>query len=314
MEDSIETVAVAMNTTGTAPDWIELVPAGRVVRGRDRREWFNTNPQGIIDAFNADRRDILLDWEHGSELNAPKGERAPAAGWIEGLELRAGAIWGRVRWTPKGGADVAERGYRYVSPTFLYHSATREIGRLKSAALVHTPNLELTALNRTENTMDEDMDKIVRALSLDPAKASIAGILSAIEKLRNGEGASAMNAAQDMEGYVPRRDYELAIAQLQEYRERDTDRREAEIEEAVNSVIAVGDPSFPPARREEYIAMCRERGGLERFREIMVPDASRSLALNAMEGRTAPSRGSTVTAAERDIYETMGVDPTKVRN
>jgi len=313
MDHSIETLAVAMNATGTAPEWIELVPAGTVVRGRDRREWLNTKPQGIIDAFRAERRPVVLDWEHGSELNAAKGERAPAAGWVEELEMRAGAIWGRIRWTPKGGADVAERSYRYVSPSFIVNRITNEITRLKSAALTHAPNLELTALNRTENTMGEDMNKIARALGLDPAKASIAGILSAIEKMR-GDGADpAMNTMQDADAHVPRRDYELAIAQLQELRERENDRRDAEIEETVNNVIAVGDPSFPPARRDEYIAMCRERGGLERFREIMVPDATRSLSVSRLDRHDAPSQRSRSTDSERSIYATMGVDPAKVR-
>lgn len=307
MEDTFEVGAVAMNAEGTAPDWIELIPAGPIVRGRDRREWMNVAPQRIVDAFHASGRPIVIDWEHGSELNAARGERAPAAGWIEDMELRGGAVWGRARWTPKGGEDVAQRGYRYVSPTLLFDGTTREILQLKSVGLTHNPNLELKAMNKMEESTDTDMAKIARALSLDPAKASIASVLSAIEKLRNGEGVPAMNAALDTDAYVPRRDYELAVAQLQEYREREYERHEVEIEEAVNSVIGVGDPAFPPAKREEYLAMCRERGGLERFREIMVPDPSRSLSRSLMDNATPPRARRTLGGDAGEILGNLGL-------
>lgn len=310
MGKNIEIVSVALNAEEVAPEWIELVPAGTTVRGRDQRYWFNTDPRRILNAFRSHGRPVVLDWEHGSELNAGKGERAPAAGWIEELRLQGGAIWGRVGWTPKGKADVIERGYRYISPTFAIDPTTREIARLKSAALTHEPNLELRALNKMDGNTATALPKIARALSLEP-DADEGTILAAIEKLLNRDIDPAMNFSQDNDTVVPRRDYELAIGQLNEFRERERDRLEGEIVETVDSVIAIGDPSFPPAKRDTYLAMCREEGGLERFREIMVPNPSRSLARNVVDGRALNSSRHSGTEEERAILEIMGVDPAK---
>lgn len=75
------------STEGNLPEWVELVPSGQVV-GRDGRAWINSDPQAIIAAFADSGADLPVDIEHATELKAPLGDPAPAAGWV--LELNRG--------------------------------------------------------------------------------------------------------------------------------------------------------------------------------------------------------------------------------
>ncbi|MCS5517678.1 phage protease [Pseudomonas qingdaonensis] len=99
------------STEGRAPEWIELIPAGPTITGRDGRTWLfdELAQQLVLAAFTSRAIDMVIDWEHASEVSAPQGEAAPAAGWIDRLEIRANALWGHVAWTPRAGEQVAAR-------------------------------------------------------------------------------------------------------------------------------------------------------------------------------------------------------------
>lgn len=103
---------------GDAPEWIELIPAGPSIIGRDDRNWMNDRPEVVVERFQAYDRDIPVDFEHATELKAPKGEKAPAAAWITDLENRYGAVWGKVEWNQAGHDAVMHREYRYYSPVW----------------------------------------------------------------------------------------------------------------------------------------------------------------------------------------------------
>ena len=128
------------------PEWVELIPAGEVI-GRDGRHWINNGPPRIIQAFIASGLDLPVDIEHSTELKAPKGEAAPAFGWVSKLKEIAGAIWGRIEWNEAGRQIVATRQYRYLSPVIKYGRTNGEILALTSVALTNMPNLHLPALN-----------------------------------------------------------------------------------------------------------------------------------------------------------------------
>jgi phage I-like protein len=66
------------------------------------------------------------------------------------------ACWGRAEWTATAREMIANREYRYLSPSFLFHAATGAIVRLKGAGLVHNPNLHLAALASQDTEMDTD--------------------------------------------------------------------------------------------------------------------------------------------------------------
>ena len=263
---------LALNRTaeGGEPEWVELLPPGPRVVGRDGREWVHDQAAEVVAAFNA-ARPLPLDYEHATDLAAPRGEPAPAAGWIEALELREGAIWGRVAWTPRGAEAVRNREYRFHSPVFTYEKLTGRILRLDGAALTNSPNLPLRALNR-EHEEGPPMKRLLDALGLAEAATEDQAV-AAVSALR-GELATATNRAEtpDLERFVPRADYDAAVARATNAEQQMADRaaaaRNAEIETAVDEAVAAG--KVTPATADYYRAMCRAEGGLEKFREFVL--------------------------------------------
>lgn len=135
------------------PEWIELLPAGPEVEGFDGRRWRNDSPDRIVAAFQRRDRPMVIDWEHATETRAPNGLDAPAAGWVDRLEVRSGAIWGHVKeWTARARQQLAEKAYRFLSPVFQFEKKSGRIVALTSAALTNAPNLRLTALNSRQVT------------------------------------------------------------------------------------------------------------------------------------------------------------------
>src|SRR5690606_8247818 len=85
------------------PEWRVLVPApdaDGVIKGIDGRWWRNANPAAVAASFD---RPIPVDISHATELRVPRGEDAPAVGWIEELRVNDdGSISGRIEWTEHG--------------------------------------------------------------------------------------------------------------------------------------------------------------------------------------------------------------------
>lgn len=263
----------ALNVEGAAaPEWIELIPAGAVVAGFDGRRWANPDPAAVVAATNRAGQPIPLDWEHATEVRAPKGEEAPAAGWVEALEVREGAVWGRVEWTPRAANQVGAKEYRFVSPVFLYgRTAPHPISRLTSVALTNSPNLQLTALNRREpdrafeETRDVNLTERLRAALGLPADANDDAIVAAAS-----EAKAANSRSVDLTKYAPRADLETATNRATTLQtELDAIKstaQDAAIEAALNAAQSAG--KITPASRPEYLAMCKREGGLESFTRL----------------------------------------------
>ncbi len=294
--------------TGGAPDWVMLVPAGPKITGRDGRWWQVSNPQTVVDRFDPGK-EPQIDIEHSSEIKAPQGEPAPAVGWIKGLEVRGGAIWGRVEWTPLGASLVSERAYRYLSPVFTFDFNTGEIGKLMSAGLTNEPNLELAALNRTQQ--ETEMDRaVLEALGLN-ATATAADAVVAITTLR-GERDTARNAAQtpDPARFVPVADHQLALNRIQTFEAEATARRDAAINTAVDGAIAAG--KIAPSSRDFYIAACRAEGGLDRFTSH-IASAPVVVPSSGLDGKSAADQSETqggLSEPELAVCRMFGTDPT----
>lgn len=253
------------------PEWIQLLPAGPAIRGSDGRVWTLPDPAPLITAFTARNKPLVVDWEHASELRAPQGLDAPAAGWIDQIEERAGAIYGHVEWTPKAAAQIQAKEYRFLSPAFTYQKADARIIELISAGLTNQPNLNLTALNQEQNRMD--LTAICAALGLD-ASADIPAIVAAINALK-GEGeaaASATNRQQpDLQKFIPRPDYDAALNRAAQAEQKLADIATAQlnqqIETALNTALQAGQ--ICPATVEFYRAGCQKDGGLEAFNQFL---------------------------------------------
>ncbi len=295
------------------PDLIELLPAGPRIEGRDGRVWRLDDPQRVIAAFARRGSDLPVDVEHASHVKGARGEPAPAVGWIKGLEVRDGAVWGRVNWTDAGRDLIQTQAYRYVSPVFT-HAADGRVGQLVSVALTNIPNLHLAALNREGTNKENVMDPaVLEALGLAP-NASAADAVVAINRLRE-ERALALNRAEapDPDKFVPRETHELALNRVRALEEAEAARLEAEITEAVDAAVEAG--KVAPANRDFYLAACRAEGGLERFRAAM--ENAPVVVSEAPGGASAPAAqtsGGTAGAArlgeeELAVCRQLGISP-----
>jgi phage I-like protein len=275
------------STDQGAPAWIELFPAGPRIDARDGRTFY-ANTAAVLAAFQANRGPLPIDYEHGQDLLAARGEAAPAAGWIVAVEDRGGAVWGQVEWTDRAAQMIAAREYRFLSPAF-NHTKDFKITRLLGAALVNRPALELTALSREQpnqenetmkaiakalgladgasedaivaslNASGEERKAICRALRIDEA-SDAAALTAAIAELATAKGKADADATALAVLQTQLKDAQTALAGLQT---KDADR---EIAIALDKAAAEG--KITPASREGYLAMCKVEGGLERFRAL----------------------------------------------
>lgn len=291
---------VGLAADGSPPAWVMLIPAGAKVEALDGRKFSNSNPQAVIDAFNADPRDVPIDWEHATEKRAPKGEEAPAAGWILAMEVRGGEVWGKVEWTPRAEEMLRAKEYRYLSPAFWFSKAGRIVQRIVSAGLVNRPALDMPALANDarnqpgETRSEEDMDpKLLAKLGL-AATATIDDVLAAIaardaaaaqsaaikaeldvanEKLATSESelATARAATPDLDKFVPRADYDAAVARAEELEaEKVTDdkaKHQAAVDVAITAALEAG--KIVPASKDFYVATCATVEGLKQFQDFV---------------------------------------------
>ncbi|EDQ34290.1 Mu-like prophage I protein [Hoeflea phototrophica DFL-43] len=173
-----------------APEWIHLLPTGSFSGADGRGPYHVKDANRLVEAsLEAMAGSGVVDENHATDLATPKGEPAPARGWITALEARTDGIWGKVDWTRAGLALLADRAYRHISPVIM-HLKDGTVTAILRASLVNKPNLRgLAALNQ-ETPMDF-MDRLRAALGLgDEAgeDAVLAGINAA-------KGGTALQAA-----------------------------------------------------------------------------------------------------------------------
>ncbi|WP_336800650.1 phage protease [Kaistia sp. MMO-174] len=253
------TILSSLCADGKAPEWIMLFPAG-LITAQDGRQWVNDDPAQVADK-SLRGVDLPIDWEHAADHKAPKGEEAPAAAWIDQLEVRDGAVWAHVSWTDAGRASVESRSYRYVSPSFL-HDAGGHVRRLLGAGLVNRPAITTLPALASGTTSDPDMEKaLLDALGL-AAGATAADAVMAIGKLRGDLQAATASVQQpDPTKFVPKADLELALARASAAETKLEDNAKAAAEAkataAVDSAIAAG--KIAPVSKDHYLALARER-------------------------------------------------------
>lgn len=307
------------------PASVRLLPAGEVA-GRDGRRWKNSEPDAVLAAFAALGRDLPIDIEHATELRAPKGEEAPAVGWITALENRNGEVWGNVQWLPHGAHAVGERQYRYLSPVILYRPADGVITGITSAALTNQPNLRLGALNRDDvgavrepplreqpTEGEEHMETNAYQIALNaalglPENAGHDRALNVVSELK-AQITAARDDLADISKFVPRADYDQALERAANAEKTLADERaaklEGEIEAEIKAALEAG--RITPATADYHRAACRHEGGLERFREfvkatpVIAPDSG-------LDGKKPEDKGRALNAEDRRVCELMGID------
>ena len=253
------------------PEWIQLVPAGPLVKGIDGRMWVAEDMQQIMDDT---RLPIALDWEHGSVSPYMARSGAAAARIVE-LDLRSNEIWGRCEWTAKGYASVEAGEYLYISPVFKQEhnwDGPSILEWLLGAGLVNIPNLDtLPSLNlpETHPMADKNDDKNKTGTS--------AGTTEPAATVQNApEGTTEPAAGQPQIDMVPRAELEAALQQVNtmaeqvnEMHRREQERDKTARELAINTALdaAITARKILPTSREYYAAQCRAEGGLDAFQQ-----------------------------------------------
>lgn len=262
MADKTVSLNVTYGLDQSPPAWILLVPADSVVAGRDGRRFTNPGPARLIQAFDDNKLDVVVDLEHSSQTQALEGKPAPAFGWIGELEDRDGALFGKVDWTEAGIAALARREYRYYSPAYKIDD-NNLILRIVSVGLTNTPNLRLMSLNQEGG---DGMDKFIQdakaALGLNN-EATETEVLAKIKEL-------GQSTSLNSETLVPKADLQLALNRAQTAEgELATIRKQAFATKRDGAIdAAVTDGKIAPASKEYYKTSCNSEEALTKFVEF----------------------------------------------
>ncbi|MFO8008607.1 MAG: phage protease, partial [Candidatus Brocadiia bacterium] len=146
-----------------APRWVMLARVGTWLGHPGTPEIIGPEElKSALDYFQrhhaAHGADLVIDYHHASVLAPAAGATAPAAGWVQQMELRADGteLWGRVLWTAQAARAIGRRQFRYLSPVLRFGAPDRVTGQpvpmaIHSVALTNTPFLtELKALNHDQ--------------------------------------------------------------------------------------------------------------------------------------------------------------------
>ena len=313
-------IALNVDLSGfdSAPAEVELIPApdpgtGKVT-GRDGRTWlFDTQAQNaVLAGFRQGAIDLPIDWEHATQHRAPNGEEAPAAAWIEHVDIRDGALWGRTKWTPRGAAQVTNREYRFLSSVFDYDPTTGRIVHLVSAGLVNKPNLFLQALNHEEPPMRSKLlaAAIVASLALqeDADDDAVAQAINALKKDKDTVTALNAEKAPSLDRYVPRADYDTQVTRAANAEKALTDRNKAEHGAAVDAAIkgALQAGKITPATEEYHRATCSDASGLERFKAFVGAAPAVADPTN-LDGKNPPAMATALNAEQKEAARLLGI-------
>jgi phage I-like protein len=305
------------NVDRSAPEWIELLPAG-VFYGRDGRGPFRLDdPASVIESTRALQMSagLPIDYDHATDFGAPEGRPAPAAGWIRELSVRTGALWGRVEWTARAADSIVAREYRYVSPVFQFDPKTGIVTRLLRAGLTNNPNLHLTAIaasetaakNGKDNTMEFPVHELLELLGLD-SETPGTEVLAKVRELRAASEASATATAahqHDPGHYVAIAEYERALTELNSLKsERVRERAAHTVEDAIRAGKIV------PAQREWAIAYCAADS--RAFATFAAKQPSILGADSGISGEPPTERRlGTLNPAEQIICSQLGLKPSE---
>lgn len=305
-------LSATASADGKAPEWIELIPAGPTVLGRDGRTWlFDDLAQGLVlDAFTSRGIDMVVDWEHASEILAPSGQPAPASGWVDQLEIRDGALWGHIDWTPTAAAQVASREYRFLSPVFDYDLTFMRISRMVSVGLTNKPNLFLTALNHETQEHHVPLPTALCAALGIAESATENDAIAAAAQLKTA-AAARNNEQPDLNRFVPRPDFDAMQTRALNAENAVAANQRTEQEKTINTEIdaALKAGKITPATTDYHRAACSEKGGLDRFREYVkaAPIVADASGLSTIP----PSNSGTATALNAEqiaVCVQFGID------
>ncbi len=119
------------------PTEFRIFPFGEIDTTKGRFLFDEEAARRVMEAWRDYGNRLPIDYEHQTVDPVTNGP-VPAAGWFD-LEVREDGLWAvNVEWTPKARELLANREYRYFSPTFRVDEGRRII-ELINVALVNLP-------------------------------------------------------------------------------------------------------------------------------------------------------------------------------
>lgn len=207
---------------GPAPGRIQLFPLGAfaardgrpgTLKGVRARAWTLDAVLAAALVARWQRREtpLVVDYEHQTIHATENGKPAPAAGWIESLEVAADGLYATVRWTDAARAFIKADEYRYISPVFTFDPETGAVLEVKSAALTNYPALDgmaaVAARTEDDPPMKKETLEALRHFFGLAADADEAAVLAALKAQGDGQTLTAMLAAKEADPdpaqYVP---------------------------------------------------------------------------------------------------------------
>lgn len=276
----------------TYPEWIKIAPRGATAC-RDGRT-FSFDPEALSARFAADAVKIPVDVNHSTVLLAPKGESAPAHGWIGTFEARPDGLYGQAEWLPNGKALLDARTHRYVSPAFP-HDAAGNAKWMHSVALVSAPALSnMPALASAGPQSEPTMKSIATALGLQ-GDANETACLTALTTLQTTTVAKSI--------------HDEALAKLSAATTELVGLKEAGHKAVVEGLLetALKEGKMVPAQKEHYATLAATPSGLETVKGLLAATAPNSVTLpSKLDGKT-PSDGGTddvaTLTAKASVYQ-----------
>ena len=311
VESARAALCFAVGEAAATGDWRELIPApnaeGRV-QGRDGRWWRMPDAAAVAARFDLP---LAVDVNHSSELSAPQGADAPAYGWIEALEARHGAVWGRIEWTDAGRNAVASKAYRYLSPVFTFEPKSHAIERVTSVALVNAPNFPLAANHAGDFPPAQEIsavDEAIRTALGLAEQATPSEAVTAINALR------ASSSTPSLDKFVPRADYDVAMNRATGAETKLRSIEAAQVTAAIDAEVdaAVKAGKITPATKDYYTAQCATEGGLERFKSFIAAQPVIAGATD-LDSRAAAGDTKALNAATQQVAALMGVSTDDIK-
>lgn len=154
--------------------------------------------ESCIAAFEAQANPIVVDYDHASMRVNPDGG-APAAGWVQKLEIRGDRLFGLVEWTPRAAAGIRNGEHRFCSGVFDFAPVDRVTGEsntvcvMDSVALTNRPFIDgqqPIALTRTvqleiphmaDAPQTEDAGAMLAARLMEATGLDVAALLAALD-------------------------------------------------------------------------------------------------------------------------------------
>lgn len=96
----------------------------------------------VLTRFAARKNPLPIDFEHQTLLTMTNGQPAPAAGWMQRIEVDEAGVYATVTWTKQARDWIDAGQYLYLSPVFSYDPASGRVLELLHAALTNVPALD----------------------------------------------------------------------------------------------------------------------------------------------------------------------------